>query len=354
MGGNIVLPEADENITKCIKNFMLTPKEIAKFYKIFNKMDEKKTGFVRLDVIFKKAHYKRNLMTDCILELLDIEHDGELNFSEFTFMLCQYCFFEPPQIIRYMFFCFDQDQSGFFEVSDLYELVNSWHDLEQKPHPKDSKLELGQVKKSWANLTFDGDKIDSDELTRINVSFPNFFRPAFRLQQKLQAAYMGEIWWTKKKRNNQNFRENADAIIAKKRAASNKKKLMKKERKIIKNMGILRYYACPWNRKLYDPTRTAYDNLTDEEKAQKDREFALAKRQAELKVKNPETYPWRKYQAKAMPEHGGNVEFLQERIFKVEKEREYRSENREERREKRKMDEDLRQKKRMTISGVDV
>ena len=37
MGGKIVLPEADANITKCIKNFRLTPTDISDFWKIFQK-----------------------------------------------------------------------------------------------------------------------------------------------------------------------------------------------------------------------------------------------------------------------------------------------------------------------------
>ena len=37
MGGRIVLPEPDNNIQKCIKNFDLTPQEISNFWKIFQK-----------------------------------------------------------------------------------------------------------------------------------------------------------------------------------------------------------------------------------------------------------------------------------------------------------------------------
>ena len=49
-------------------------------------MDKGKTGFVKLDVIFKKIHMKRNIMTDCILELLSIEMSGKsisLTFIKF-------------------------------------------------------------------------------------------------------------------------------------------------------------------------------------------------------------------------------------------------------------------------------
>ena len=70
MGGAIVLPEADEYIQKCISSYNMTPKEISKFYKMFQRMDKNKTGYVKIDLIMKKAEWQRNLMTDCILELL--------------------------------------------------------------------------------------------------------------------------------------------------------------------------------------------------------------------------------------------------------------------------------------------
>lgn len=37
MGAKLVLPEADANLTKCIKNFKLEPKDISDFWQIFQK-----------------------------------------------------------------------------------------------------------------------------------------------------------------------------------------------------------------------------------------------------------------------------------------------------------------------------
>mmetsp|Transcript_23026 Transcript_23026/g.51621 ORF Transcript_23026/g.51621 Transcript_23026/m.51621 type:complete len:213 (+) Transcript_23026:901-1539(+) len=84
------------------------------------------------------------------------------------------------------------------------------------------------------------------------------------------------------------------AVVRKKE----KKKALKKSRKTKRAMGALRYYLMPCMRKYYDPTVTAYDRLTDEEKALRDREVFLARRQAELRVKNPETAAWQNYQDK--------------------------------------------------------
>ncbi len=37
MGGKIVVPEADLNISKAIKNFKLSPKDVSDFWKLFQK-----------------------------------------------------------------------------------------------------------------------------------------------------------------------------------------------------------------------------------------------------------------------------------------------------------------------------
>ena len=74
MGGKVVLPEPDANITKCIKNFKLTPKEMSGFWKTFQKLDKAKSGLISLQAYFKSIECERNMITDCLLELLEIEH----------------------------------------------------------------------------------------------------------------------------------------------------------------------------------------------------------------------------------------------------------------------------------------
>jgi hypothetical protein len=85
-----------------------------------------------------------------------------------------------------------------------------------------------------------------------------------------------------------------EQIQAKKEA----KKHRKKARKIQKNMGLIKYYFCPCFRKFYDPALSDYDKLTPEQRAEMDKQLAIQRRQAELKIKNPETIHWLKYQEK--------------------------------------------------------
>jgi hypothetical protein len=70
-------------------------------------------------------------------------------------------------------------------------------------------------------------------------------------------------------------------------------------------MGVLKYFLCPCYRRYYDVDNIS-DYLTDEEKAERQKRIALARRQNDLKAKNPETAPWKKYEKKINPELGGD------------------------------------------------
>jgi Ca2+-binding EF-hand superfamily protein len=298
MGGKISVPEQDANILKCMKLFRLTEEEISDFWKIFQKLDNEKTGLVPLTAIFESFKYKRNLYTDCLLELLEIEHDGEINFSDFLLMVNTYCFFETREILRFCFYCFDQDRTGFISVEDMDTLMYILHNVKagDKVH--------GNIKESREKLEFKGDppQIDFEEFALIHTKYPRIFEPAFSLQQLMMIYTLGELWWTRKKRENQDIRDEADRKIAKQKAKKNNKKTAKKNRQIRRNMGLIKYYFCPCYRALYDPANSETAHLSAEEKVEREKQIALRRRKAELDLKNPVTAEWLKYEKKVAPD----------------------------------------------------
>jgi hypothetical protein len=114
----------------------------------------------------------------------------------------------------------------------------------------------------------------------------------------MMVGFMGEWWWNAKKQLLVDVKELADAKIAAAQRKKEKKKQRKRDRRTQRAMGSLRFYLCPCMRKYYDPSLSVYDKMSEEEKAQRDLEIAAARRQAELRVKNPETAIWLKYQKK--------------------------------------------------------
>ncbi len=105
-------------------------------------------------------------------------------------------------------------------------------------------------------------------------------------------------------------------------------------------MGVLFFVCCPCMRVYYDPSR-GDELLTEEERKEKERRLAEARRKAELRVKNPETAEWKNFQAKFDPEKGGNEEAFVEKIEKTEKARRERNCSRADRRAARAADEDF-------------
>lgn len=114
-----------------------------------------------------------------------------------------------------------------------------------------------------------------------------------------------------------------------------------KERKVKKKMGLIMYYMCPCFRVYYDPSR-GDELLTADEKAERDRRLAEARRQAELRVKNPETAQWKNFEKKIDPEVGEGETYVIERHVKTERKRNERAISREERKKKRMDDQDLK------------
>lgn len=166
------------------------------------------------------------------------------------------------------------------------------------------KTVSGTVKASWMKLTFEEDQIDFKEFSKIHNNFPRLFEPAFRLQQQMMVKTMGELWWTLKKRAIQNAKDEEALKVKKLAEKKEKRKQQKKSKKIQRNMGLLKYYLCPCLRKYYDPALSELDKLTAEQKLEREQQLKLQRRLAELKIKNPETADWLKYQKKIQEELG--------------------------------------------------
>ncbi len=337
----MVVPEADAKLQFLLKHFHISKNDVNKFWKIFQKLDKSKIGVVSLDYIFNSIEMQRNIVTDGILEILDIQHEGEINFGDFISMVITFCFFEVNDIVRFCFYLFDQDKTGFFMVDDLKVLMNSLHNVIAPDKVK------GNQKLSWKMMEFREDnKIEFSEFAELNKKFPQVFMPVFRLQQQMMRGFLGINWWEAKKFEIDRFKEKADAILAKKEAKKLAKEQDQKNKKVKKKMGLIYFLCCPCMRVYYDPSRQD-ELLTEDERKEKERRLAEARRQAELRVKNPETAEWKNFQAKFDPAKGGSEETFIEKIDKTEKMRAERKGSRAERRANRAADPDLVVKHKM-------
>lgn len=341
MGGKLVLPEPDERIRKDIVIGRLTPYELSRFWRYFKRLDTDKTGFVHLDKLCKFMEYERNLVSDSVLDLLDIDYEhgmnknmkGKISFAEFLDAVVTYCLFSRFEILKFCFYVFDQDKNGYYEPEQLKMLMNSLHGI------KAGETVKGDLKKAWYNLEIAEDnRIEFEEFDRFERQFPQMFRPAFELQIKMIAAFNGEAWWEKKKRKLQEIKDAKRAKKQRKEDKKQKRREATRANKIMRQMGIVRYYLCPCFRIFYAPPVEELENeeLTREQlKKKRQDEIKAAKRKADADAKNQETVEWKNFKKKTDPTVGGNIEIIEKAVMKTGRRRDDRVVARRDRKEKR-------------------
>ena len=116
------------------KSFMLNNNDISKLNKAFNRVDNTRTGKVTLKDIFKGYEIKSwQIMGEALAALVDIELDEDepecIDFPDFAAMILTLCCFEPPEMIRFLMFCYDPEKNGYIEVDDLKQLMNNIHGI---------------------------------------------------------------------------------------------------------------------------------------------------------------------------------------------------------------------------------
>lgn len=196
----------------------------------------------------------------------------------------------------------------------------------------------------WQRLPFSeyDDRIEFEEFSFYSRMFPRLFGPAQQLQIRLITCVNGESWWNRKKRKLQDIKDEQKRkdMLAKEKAERKIERARK--RKVKKKMGIIAYLCCPCMRNKYDDRsdEKAYAAALDAKKKRKE-EILRQRRVEELKIKNPVTDPWMRFEKKVEPEMGGDVQFLPAKEERMERKRAERGTSRAERRQARRDDPDL-------------
>ena len=176
---------------------------------------------------------------DSIFELIDIDDNNQLDFSEFMTVVSTYCMFGREDVRKFCFYIFDKDKNGYIEADELAALIDLLHD----------NMLNGNAKTAMEKFDKNGDgKIDFGEFTTMDKEFPMLLYPAYELQNKMMAATLGRKWWMDKQRelDDERIMERKKILDAQKKEEQRKQKLRDKEVK--RRMGALQYYLCFWRR----------------------------------------------------------------------------------------------------------
>jgi Ca2+-binding EF-hand superfamily protein len=237
MGQKIPIP--DDKMQKQIDLLKMEKKDIAKLWKAFKSYDKDKSGAIDIDEFYKMLGEKRSLFGDTIFELIDIDNNAQLDFSEFMTVVSTYCMFGRVDIRKFCFYIFDKDKNGYIEADELAALIDLLHD----------NMLSGNAKSAMEKFDKNGDgKIDFGEFTTMDQEFPMLLFPAYRLQTKMMDATLSSKWWIGKQRDldDERLGEIKKIEDAKQKETERKQKLRDKEVK--RRMGALQYWICFWKR----------------------------------------------------------------------------------------------------------
>jgi Ca2+-binding EF-hand superfamily protein len=248
-----------------IDQLHLEKKHLVQLWTRFTQYDKDKSGMIEVDEFYRMIHEKRSIFGDSIFELIDIDHSGGLEFSEFVQTLGTYCIFGQQDILKFCFYIFDKDKNGFIEMDELHALIDVLHDVE-----KTSNLTVALNK-----LDRNGDgKIDFKEFIEMNKEFPQLLFPAFRIQENMMEFTLGQQFWKDARSTLEEERQKSRNLSEESRLKEEARKYRMRAAAIKKKMGFFQYYTNCSGRKKH------FDAIEEEEREAREKE---AQKKARLK-----------------------------------------------------------------------
>ena len=109
----------------------LGPADCGHLYKVFLDADEDDSGAIEIEEFFKLLGCKRDIFGDYLFQLIDVNGDGGLDFEEFVLAVVTYCGFAHLDILKFVFYIFDPDKSGYIDHDELRWLVKILHETNE-------------------------------------------------------------------------------------------------------------------------------------------------------------------------------------------------------------------------------
>ena len=166
----------------------LSRREITKIRFTFDQIDLDGSGEVDYDEFFEAVDEQRSPFTDALFLLIDEDQSGEIDFNEFVAVMCTYCMYTQADILKFAFETFDKDGSGSIDEEEFMDLCKTINAM-NPTFPGNFGRALQEFD------TNDDGLIDFDEFKEINKRYPLVLFPAFRLQDRMQKATLGEWGW---------------------------------------------------------------------------------------------------------------------------------------------------------------
>jgi Ca2+-binding EF-hand superfamily protein len=91
------------NYRNSFQNLNLREKDIQKFYKIFQQLDEDEDGYIQYHELLTLLNYETTKFSIHIFDIYDVNKVGKMNFVDFVFITWDFCTIEKTSLGKNFF-----------------------------------------------------------------------------------------------------------------------------------------------------------------------------------------------------------------------------------------------------------
>ena len=165
-----------------------TMRDVDRVKIVFDDIDFDESGEIDYDEFLKFCEEPRSPYTDALMNMVDEEGTGVINFNMFFRLICMYSVYTQEDILQFVFQTFDKDSSGTLDEEEFMDLARTVNNADP--------LFPGNFKTALERFDVNDDGLlDYREFKEINKDFPMVFYPAFRMQDKWHKCCLGEKFW---------------------------------------------------------------------------------------------------------------------------------------------------------------
>lgn len=234
-------PIIDKMLQESIDRLHLSKKDIRKLWKTFKYHDKDRSGAIDVPEFFYLIREEMTPFGSEVFNLVDLDANGVVDFSEFVLLMTKYCLLGKTDILKFCFNVFDKDKSGEIDDDELKGLILMMHGSDQKSNLNKA---LDQIRENDET----GGKFDFVAFVQINENYPLLLYPAFRIQESIMLSTFGEKWWQNKREELSNSKSANEILNERLRKAKVKRDAFRVRRKLQIEMGLFKFYCCPWKR----------------------------------------------------------------------------------------------------------
>lgn len=176
--------------------FFISPDDLKLLFSFFNKIDNKKKGYIALPSLYlliKESPNKSEVspFLDHLFNIVEKKFHDQITFEEFLPFLVSFCISSKYQIIQFVFNLIDTDHNKYIsrgQIIDLYSAKRNNENLFFINHPK-------RIKEYSGKSVIRSDKLSIDDFATLCSDLPFVYFPAVQLQKKLRNYYISERFW---------------------------------------------------------------------------------------------------------------------------------------------------------------